>query len=83
MSTHRPLVVVDSITQALGGAQGAVIVFTVIAERTTYKQAKAEIEAILTLHGLRANNIIITPGMEQPAKINRSIKITVAKDLLC
>lgn len=26
MSTHRPLVVVDSITQALGGAQGAVIV---------------------------------------------------------
>ena len=72
----------DQYGNAFPKPQGMVIEFTVIAENTTYKKAKAEIEAILTLHGLIASSIVITPGLEKPAKVNRSVKITIAKDLL-
>ena len=62
--------------------EGMVIRFNVIHENTTYKKAKAEIEALLTLHGVIPSELSITPGPEDPRKVNRSIKIAVAKDLL-
>ena len=61
---------------------GMVITFTLIRENTTYKKAKAEIETILTLHGLTSTRMTITPGLENPGKVNRTIKLEVAKDLL-
>ena len=59
-----------------------VVSFTVIHERTTFEKAKAEIEALLTLHGIIPHNLDITPGPEVKAKTNRSIKFSVAKDLV-
>jgi hypothetical protein len=58
-----------------------VIVFTLIRENVTYKAAKAEIEALLTLHGV-IGTVTITPGPEVAGKVNRTIKLSVAKDLL-
>jgi len=72
----------DQYGMAFPKPEGLVVNFTVIAENTTYKKAKAEIEALLTLHGLIASTLTITPGLENPAKVNRSIKISIAKDLL-
>lgn len=69
-----------------GGAfprpSGMVINFSVIHENTTYKKAKAEIEALLTLHGIIPSGLTITPGPEVKEKWNRNIKFSIAKDLL-
>lgn len=69
-----------------GGAfprpQGLVIGFQLIHENVTYKKAKNEIDALLALHGVVPSSLTITPGPEMPAKINRTIKFTVARDLL-
>lgn len=59
---------------------GLVIRFQVIHKKTTYENAKKEIEALLTLHGVIPSNLTITPGPEVKVKINRSIKFEVAKD---
>lgn len=61
---------------------GLVVNFNVIHENTTYQKAKAEIEALLTLHGIIPSSLTITPGPEVKTKTNRSIKLSVAKDLL-
>ena len=69
-----------------GGAfprpDGLVIRFSVIHDNTTYKKAKAEIDALLALNGVVPSELTITPGPEIPGKVNRNIKIAVAKDLL-
>ena len=72
----------DQYGHAFPKPSGMSIQFTVIHNNTTYKKAKAEIEALLTLHGIIPSNLSITPGPEVASKINRSIKISVAKDLL-
>lgn len=61
---------------------GEIINFQVIHANTTYLKAKAEIEALLTLHGLKASTLTITPGPEIKVKTNRSIKFSIAKGLL-
>lgn len=61
---------------------GMVVKFSVVHENVTYKKAKAEIEALLTLHGLMTSDLTITPGPEKPEKWNRSIKFSISKDLL-
>ena len=71
----------DQYGNAFPKPQGMVIVFTLIRENVTYKAAKAEIEALLTLHGV-IGTVTITPGPEVAGKVNRTIKLSVAKDLL-
>lgn len=71
----------DQYGNAFPKPQGMVIVFTLIRENVTYKAAKAEIEALLTLHGV-IGTITIIPGPEVAGKVNRTIKLSVAKDLL-
>lgn len=71
----------DQYGSAFPKPSGMVIHFTLVAENTTYQKAKAELEALLTLHGL-FGNFVITPGPETKTKVNRTIKLTVAKDLL-
>jgi len=69
-----------------GGAfprpQGMAIMFSVIHDDTTYQKAKAEIDALLALHGVIPSEMTITPGPEVKQKWNRNIKFSVAKDLL-
>ena len=60
---------------------GMVIKFSVIHENTTYHKAKAEIEALLTKHGLLAD-LSMDPGPEMRRNFNRRIDFTVAKDML-
>ena len=62
--------------------KGLLIYFNVIHKKATYAKAKAEIDALLTLNGIIPSELTITPGPEVPEKINRSIKIGIAKDLL-
>jgi hypothetical protein len=61
---------------------GDVLTFQVIHENTTFPKAKAEIEALLTVHGITANSLSIAPGLEVNKKVNRSVKFSVAKNLL-
>lgn len=61
---------------------GMVVKFSVVHENATFKKAKAEIEALLTLHGLMASDLSIVPGPEKPEKWNRNIKFSISKDLL-
>jgi hypothetical protein len=61
---------------------GLVIKFNVIDDNTTYQKAKAEIEALLAVHGIIPSSLTITPGPEDKTKTNRSIKLEIAKDLL-
>lgn len=61
--------------------QGLAITFTLIDERTTYQKAKNEIDALLALHGV-VGSVNITPGPEVPGKVNRTVKLSIAKDLL-
>lgn len=55
--------------------------FILIRRNTTYSKAKAEIDALLALHGV-AGIISITPGKEVAGKANRAITLEIAKDLL-
>jgi hypothetical protein len=72
----------DQYGAAFPRPEGLVVRFNVIHDNATYKQAKAEIEALLALHGVVPSELTITPGPEQPGKTNRSVKIAIAKDLL-
>jgi hypothetical protein len=70
-----------------GGAaprpRGLVIRFSVVHENTTYQKAKAEIDALLDLHGLATGTELrITPGPEVKGKTNRRIDMAIARDLL-
>ena len=69
-----------------GGAfprpEGMVIRFNVVHEKDTYQKARAEINALLDLHGLIVSEMTITPGPEVKQKWNRDIKFAVAKSLL-
>lgn len=71
----------DQYGMAFPKPQGMVIIFTLIREKVTYKTAKAEIEALMTLHGI-IGTVTITPGPEVMGKATRTIKLSVAKDLL-
>jgi len=72
----------DQYGAAFPRPSGMAINFAVVHENVTYKKAKAEIEALLTLHGVIPSDLSITPGPEKPEKWNRSIKFSVSKDLL-
>lgn len=61
---------------------GDVLTFQVIHVNVTYQKAKAEIEAVLTLHGISAMNLHVTPGPEVKGKFNRSVKFAIAKNSL-
>lgn len=61
--------------------KGTVITFTLILERVTYARAKADIDALLMLHEV-AGTVGITPGPEVKGKVNRTIQLSIAKDLL-
>ena len=61
---------------------GLVINFNVVDENTTYAKAKAGLEALLTLHGIFASSLSITPGPEVKTRFNRNIKFGIATDLL-
>lgn len=71
----------DQYGNAFPKPQGMAITFTLIREKTTYQIAKKEIDALLALHGV-VGTVNITPGPEVPVKVNRTIKLQVAKDLL-
>jgi len=58
----------------------AAVEFTVIHENVSFSHAKENIEALLTLHGVRASQIDITPGVEQRGKTNRRIRIVIPRD---
>lgn len=62
--------------------RGMVVEFTVIHENTTYDNAVKSIDALLTLHGLAASSMSITPGPQGKKKWNFKVVFTVAKDLL-
>jgi hypothetical protein len=62
--------------------QGMVVKFQVVHDNTTFKKAKAEIEALLTLHGIIPSDLQITPGPEVKGKFNRSVKFSISTDLL-
>ena len=72
----------DQYGNAFPRPSGMSIRFSVIHENATYQKAKAEIEALLTLHGIIPSSISITPGPEARGKINRRINLSIAKDLL-
>lgn len=59
---------------------GIYVRFNLVAENTTYVKAKAEIEALLTLHGVHPISLSITPGPEVRAKYNRNIRFALMKD---
>jgi hypothetical protein len=61
---------------------GLAVNFSVFHENVTYQKAKAEIEALLTLHGVIPSSLVITPGPEVRGRASRVIKLAVAKDLL-
>lgn len=61
---------------------GGVIAFTVVHKNATYAKAKADIDALLAVHGLRAQSLTITPGPEEKSFINRAVSFTVAKSAL-
>lgn len=71
----------DQYGMAFPKPQGMVITFTLIPERVTYARAKADIDALLALHGV-VGTAVITPGPEVVGKVNRTIRLSVAKDLL-
>ena len=72
----------DQYGSAFPRPAGLVINFQVVAESTTYQKAKANIEAMLTLHGIIPSKLSITPGPEIKGNFNRSIKVSVARDIL-
>jgi hypothetical protein len=72
----------DQYGESFPKPSGLTIGFTLIDDNTTYEKAKAEIEALLTVHGIIPSKLTITPGPENKKKINRSIKLEIAKDLL-
>jgi len=72
----------DQYGNAFPRPQGLALTFQVFHKNTTYPKAKAEIDALLALHGIIPSKLTITPGLEVRGKTDRSIKIEVAKDLL-
>lgn len=72
----------DQYGSAFPRPQGMVVKFQVVHDNTTYKNAKAEIEALLTLHGIIPSDLQITPGPEVKTKFNRNVKFSVSTDLL-
>lgn len=69
-----------------GGAapkpEGSKVNFTVVAARTTYQKALADIEALLDIYGLHALDMSIEPGPEVIEKFNRRIKFSIARSTL-
>ena len=61
---------------------GALVHFTVVANRTTYQKALAGIEALLDIYGLQATDMSIVPGPEVVEKYNRQIKFSIARSTL-
>jgi hypothetical protein len=62
--------------------QGQLVHFKVIHNNTTYLKAKAEIEALLELHGLSARKLSVVPGPEVKGKVNRTVQFSADTDLL-
>jgi len=71
----------DQYGMAFPKPQGMVITFTLIRKNITYAKAKAEIEALLAIHGI-VGSVEIVPGAEVVGKVSRTIKLSIAKDLL-
>lgn len=71
----------DQYGMAFPKPQGLAINFLLIRKNTTYSKAKAEIDALLALHGV-VGSVNITPGPEVTGRVNRTIKLSIAKDLL-
>ena len=71
----------DQYGMAFPKPQGMAITFTLIRKNTTYSKAKSEIDALLALHGV-VGSAVIAPGPDVVGRVNRTIKLSVAKDLL-
>lgn len=77
--------VVDLYDQYGGGnprPSGGLINFTVIHKNASYAKARADIEALLAVHGLESRSLAISPGPEERAFVNRTIAIGIAKSAL-
>jgi hypothetical protein len=61
---------------------GILIRFNVVDENTTYAKARANIEALLALYGVTANNLSIEPGPEVKGRFNRGIRFAVRRSQL-
>ncbi len=72
----------DQYGSAFPRPAGMVVKFQVVHDNATFQKAKAEIEALLTLHGIIPSSLEITPGPEVKGKFNRNVKFSVATDLL-
>ncbi len=72
----------DAYGSAFPRPSGMVVKFQVVHDNATFQKAKAEIEALLTLHGIIPSDLQITPGPEVKGKFNRCIKFSVSTDLL-
>lgn len=71
----------DQYGSAFPKPQGLAITFTLFCKNVTYSKAKANIDALLALHGV-VGTVVITPGPEVVGRVNRVIKLSIAKDLL-
>ena len=66
-----------------GGAsprpEGSLVHFSIVADKTTYRKALNEIEALLDLHGVTPINLSIEPGPEVKMRYNRNVKFSLAR----
>lgn len=72
----------DQYGSAFPKPQGQMMVFEVIHESATWSRAKAEIEALLALHGISATRLEVKPGPEVKGKFNRRIHVEIPNRML-